>query len=205
LWQTFANEINSDARPPVSESILCDALLSTVAGDEAKSVLELGVAAEIEITQLLRDVSRISPRTPQKDKFVKKGERDKFYEKLEVWPQKLGLQKTQAFAPTGNFGPWLDLVKELYRLRGSVAHSGSLAGTTEHSATNYLMATNVLFDYCWEQRRSVGIPVYSYAGTRRPFQQIVLFKGGEISAETNTAVGTVPLLAKDAKIGAPTL
>jgi hypothetical protein len=189
LWATFSNEINSKAEPPVSESIFCDALVSAVAGDEAKAVLELGVAAEIEITHLLTDVSRIQPKTAQKNKFVKKGERDKFYEKLAEWPEKLGLQKAQTFDPIGNSSQWFNLLLELYKLRGSVAHSGKVVSVTGRSPTEYLMATNVLFDYCREQRRSAGIPIYSYPATRSPFQQIVLFREGEISAETNTVVG----------------
>jgi hypothetical protein len=191
LWLTFTNEINGNIQPPVSESIFCDALISAVAGDEVKAVLELGVAAEIEITQLLTDISKMPPKTPQKIKFATKGARDKFYEKLAEWPQRLGLQNAKDFDPTGNFKQWFDLVKELYKFRGSVAHSGRLGPTTGQNVTNYLMATNALFDYCREQKTKVGVPVYSYPATRRPFEQIVLFAAGEISSMTNTAIGTL--------------
>lgn len=187
LWLTFATEISSNAEPPVSESIFCDALISAVAGDEVKAVLELGVAVETEITQLLTDVSRVPPKTAQKSKFAAKGERDKFYEKLAVWPQKLGLQEAQAFGSTGKFKQWFDLVREVYKLRGSVAHSGKLPYTTGNSVMSYLMAANVLFDYCREQRRNTGTPIYSYSATRSPFQQILLFRDGVVSGETNTA------------------
>jgi hypothetical protein len=190
LWLTLANEVNDKIEPPVSESIFCDAIISAVAGDEAKSVLELGVAAEIEITQLLAEVSRTAPITPQKSKFASKGERDKFYEKLSAWPQKLGLQAAQSFSPIGGSPQWFDTVKDLYRLRGSVAHSGRLVPGTAHTAIDYLMATNALFDYSREQRKMAGIPSYSYPGTSRPFQQIVLFRSGEMSGETNTALST---------------
>ena len=143
LWLTFANEINNGSDPPVSESIFCDALLSTVAGDEVKAVLELGVAIEIEITQLLADVCRLPPKTIQKRKFAAKGEWDKFYEKLASWPQKLGLQEAKTFDPTGNFKDWFDVVGDLYRLRGGVAHSGKLSPKMGHSIMKYLMATNL--------------------------------------------------------------
>src|SRR5207302_884196 len=53
LWDSMANEVSSHLGPPVSESIFCDALLSIVAGDDHKAVLELAVASEIEVTQLL--------------------------------------------------------------------------------------------------------------------------------------------------------
>ena len=191
LWLTLRQEIDSNAEPPVSESIFCDALISAVAGDEVKAVLELGVAVEIEITQLLTDVSKAAPKTPQKVKFANKGERDRFPEKFAVWPQKLGLPSVQNFDPTGKFSSWSDLVRELYRFRNNVAHSGKLRPTTGHTAINYLMAANMLFDYCREQRRAVGIPIYSYPGTRRPFEQIVLFKDGVVSGETNTVTGAV--------------
>ena len=187
LWLTFANEINNGSDPPVSESIFCDALLSTVAGDEVKAVLELGVAIEIEITQLLADVCRLPPKTIQKRKFAAKGEWDKFYEKLASWPQKLGLQEAKTFDPTGNFKDWFDVVGDLYRLRGGVAHSGKLSPKMGHSIMKYLMATNVLFDYCREQRKRTGASTYSFPPTCRPFQQILLFREGEMCAESNIA------------------
>jgi hypothetical protein len=187
LWLTFADEINSGSEPPVAESIFCDAVISTVAGDEVKAVLELGVAVEIETTRLLAEVSRVPPKTAPKVKFAAKGERDKFYEKLEVWPKKLGLQEAQSFDPTGRFPRWFELVKELYKLRGHVAHSGKLALPSGNSAVNYLMAANVLFAYSREQRRKAGVGVYSYPASRSPFNQIVSFRDGQLSAETNTA------------------
>lgn len=191
LWLTFTNEINSGAEPPASESVFCDALISAVTGDESKAILELGVAAEIEITRLLADVSSTPPRTQQKAKFAAKGERDKFYEKLTVWPKKLGLQEIHSFDPTGRFKNWTDLVVELYKLRGSVAHSGKLVSDGGQPVASYLIATNVLFDYSREQRRTAGVPIYSYPGTRRPSEQIVAFTDEGLSSETNMAIGPI--------------
>jgi hypothetical protein len=191
LWLTFTNEINSGAEPPASESIFCDALISAVTGDEVKAVLELGVAAEVEITRLLADVSCAPPATHQKNRFSVKGEWDSFYKKLKEWPKKLGLQEAQSFDPIGRFKDWLDLVLELYRLRGGVAHSGKLGPILSRPVTTYLMATNILFAYAREQRRIAGVPVYSYPEMHGPFEQIVAFTDGVLSSETNTAIGPV--------------
>ena len=94
LWLSIRNELTSGAEVPVSDSVFCDALFSAVAGDEMKALLELGVAAEIEITQLLVNVSQTPPHTPKKREFITdRGDWDGFGKKLQDWPQELGLQE----------------------------------------------------------------------------------------------------------------
>jgi hypothetical protein len=192
LWLTLANEVNNGLTPPVSESVFCDALISAVSGDEMKAFLELGVAAEIELTRLLFDTSNALPSTPQKQKFTKKGERDKFPQKLTDWPQKLGLEDPQTFNPPGTFTGWLDIVKELYKLRNSVAHSGKIrTGFSAQDIAAYLYSTNVFFDYCYQQRIKAQLPVYSYPIDRSPYGQIVVFHKWEPTMESSSAATTI--------------
>jgi len=194
LWLSIRNELTSGTEIPVSESVLCDALISVVAGDEMKALLELGVAAEIEITQLLVNVSRMPPDTPMKREFItKEGDWDKFAKKLQVWPQELGLQEAALFNPAGISKDWVTVVKELYNFRGSVAHSGKLrAGAAAKNVSAYVFATNALFAYCREQRARAGVADYSYPASRTPYDQIVVLKEGEMYGETSPAVGGLP-------------
>ncbi len=193
LWLSIRNEMTSRAQVPMSESVFCDALISVVAADEMKALLELGVAAEIEITQLLLNVSRTPPDTPKKREFItKEGDWDKFGEKLQDWPQKLGLQEAARFNPAGIFKDWVPVVKELYRFRNSIAHSGKLQPRmTARNVSAYIFAANALFAYCRQQRTLAGIPDYSYPTSRTPYDQLVALKDGEMCFETSATVANL--------------
>lgn len=193
LWLSLRNELASGAGVPVSESVFCDALFSVVAGDEKKALLELGVAAEIEVTQLLSVVSKTPPRTHGKDAFIKgKGEWDRFAQKLGSWPRRLGLEEASAFNLPGIFPGWVDVVGELYRLRGGFAHSGRVrTGAGIRNISAYIFAVNALFSYCREQRVRAGIANYSHPSPLGAYDQIVTLAQGEMHGETSTAVATL--------------
>lgn len=184
IWLTLQNEICSAEEIPVYESLFCDALVSIVAGERLKAVLELGVAAETAITQLLSDAANGAPTTPAKRKFVQKGERDSFYEKLNNWPGRLGLGSPVAFVGKHISKTWIDEVKELYRYRGGVAHSGR-SSPAKHVAS-YMHATNALLGYCRQQRERHGLRLYSYPTGQTPYDQIMAFTDVKVSSETNT-------------------
>ncbi|HWZ43207.1 MAG TPA: hypothetical protein VNW97_07005 [Candidatus Saccharimonadales bacterium] len=191
LWLSIKSEIDGKLHVPVSEALFCDALISAVAGDEMKAVLEMGIAVEVEITQLLTEAAHSLPNTHQKQKFAAKGERDKFYEKLCQWPQKLGLDEANIFTMAGLYPKWVAVVKEMYRLRGSAVHSGSLSGTKVLKLPDYLFATNALFAYSRAQRTKAGLPVYAYSSGRNPSEQIIAAHDGQFSSETSPAVTTL--------------
>jgi hypothetical protein len=87
LWQSIEAELLANIAPPVSEALFCDALISAFGGDEIKAVLELGVAAEVEITDLLSNAVNTAPITAAKKKFIK--QQPRFAPKLLEWPQKV--------------------------------------------------------------------------------------------------------------------
>ncbi|HKZ52434.1 MAG TPA: hypothetical protein VJ085_04045, partial [Candidatus Acidoferrales bacterium] len=147
LWNTLSDEVARQCEPPVSESIFCDGLVSLVAGDQLKALLELGVACEIELTRLLDDVARIPPDLAAKSEYIERESPwPKFSEKLEVWPEKLGLERSEVFTLPGLPRDWVDTVKDLYKLRNSVAHSGKLISTASSTSVSmYLFAANALF------------------------------------------------------------
>jgi hypothetical protein len=189
LWLTMKEELSKQA--PVAESLFCDALLSAVAGDQIKAVLELGVAAEVEISQLLQEAAQQPPDAPAKRKYSSNGDWDKFKKKLAAWPQKLGMEEVTSFSMPGLFPEWVDVVRELYDLRGSVAHSGKLRpGVAARHIGEYLFSVNALLQYSRAQRTRLGLPVYSFPASRRPYDQIVGFRDGIFSVETSTSTAS---------------
>jgi hypothetical protein len=181
------------SKPPVSESLYCDALISAFSGDEVKAILELGVAAEVEVTQMLIAVAGAPPLTPSKAKFLKqKPHLLKFYEKLCEWPQKLGLQDAISFRHAGLYPGWVDAMREVYRFRGSVAHSGQLTpGTTTQHLSSYVYAANALFAYCRSQRETAGVAPYAYAAGRSAYHQMLAFHEALFFGETYLARGAL--------------
>jgi hypothetical protein len=187
LWLTIKAELN--IKPPVAEALFCDALLSAVAGDEIKAVLELGVAAEVEITHLLSQTAQSPPDTAAKRKYANNGDWDRFKKKFTQWPQKLGLDDVTSFSMRGLYKGWFDIVRELYDLRGSVAHSGKLrSGVASRSLAEYLLATNALLQYSRVQRQKQGLPIYSFPAGRTPYEQIFIYRDGNFFAETSRSV-----------------
>ncbi|HEY2363449.1 MAG TPA: hypothetical protein VGK36_20175, partial [Candidatus Angelobacter sp.] len=191
IWLTLAADIAVGTEPPVSEALFCDALLSVGAGDDIKAILEMGVAAEVELSHLLGEASLLLPATQDKADYAKKGDRNNFYSKLDEWPQKLGLEAASSFSMGGLFIGWADVVKELYNLRGSVAHSGKLRpGIAARSAAEYILAGNALFAYCRDQRVKAGLSCYSYPAGQYPYHQVYVFRDGMMSYVSSPLVGT---------------
>jgi hypothetical protein len=191
VWSTLASDLNSRAEPPVSESLFCDALLSVTAGDEIKAVLEMGVAIEIELSHLLDAVAQVQPTTPDKAEYAKRGNWEKFYDKLEIWPQRLGLEAASAFAIKGLPPAWVTIAKELYNLRGSVAHSGKLrSGVSPRHVIDYAFAANALFAYCRAQKIKTGLITYFYPAGQELHESIVMFRDGAFSYRSSPLVGT---------------
>jgi hypothetical protein len=190
VWSTLASDLNSLSEPPVSESLFCDALLSVTAGDEIKAVLEMGVAMEIELSHLLDAIAQVQPGTPDKTEYAKRGNWEKFYDKLEDWPQRLGLEAASAFSTKGLPPDWINVAKELYNLRGSVAHSGKLrSGVSARHVIDYAFAANALFAYCRAQKIKTGLITYSYPPGQELHESIVMFRDGAFSCRSSPLVG----------------
>jgi len=180
LWNSIETELVNRARPPVSESIFCDAFVSIVANDDAKAVLELGVAAEIELTRLLDEVSLMDPESKAKEKYRKlqrQGRWPKFGEKLSHWPRRLGLGRSEDFQSSSFPTDWVRMVKSLYMLRNSIAHSGILPPSVAPVSAQ-LFATNALFAYCRQERVRLGLSVYTLPPNEQAFGQLVASIGG---------------------------
>jgi hypothetical protein len=192
IWNSIDSELASGTEHPASEELFCDALSSATAGEDIKAILQLGVAAEVAITRLLTDVASSSPTTREKRKFLSHGERDFFYVKLDEWPGKLGLKPAKSFTPKGVMKDWIDVVKELYRFRGAVAHSGRVQqGAAIKHIASYVFATSALLWYCRDQTEQLGVPVYSYPAGEKPFDQVLVFTDAVIDSVTSPSRSTI--------------
>jgi hypothetical protein len=174
VWLSIREELENETEIPVSDAIFCDALHSVAARDEVKALLEAGVAVEVAITQLLKDVSSVPPASPARMKFNKNGDRDSFRKKLTEWPQLLGLEQASDFRCPEMHGTWVQTVQELYQLRNAVAHSGTFEPLTSATGVMSLVfAANTLLEYCRVQRSRVGLKSYSMPDGRTPLQQLL--------------------------------
>lgn len=176
MWLSIEGDLTHSDTPPVSESIFCDGLLSAVAGDETKALLELGVACEIELTQLLAAAANAGPSTPDKtDYLTNEGDWDPFKTKFKKWPQRLGLDDVASHPTAGIPSNWPDLVLELYRLRGGVAHSGKKKFSGA-SVQSYVFAANALFSYSLAQKTRLGLPHYALGANENPIDQVIGYR-----------------------------
>ena len=155
---------------PVSESIFCDALMSVASRDDVKALVELGLAAEIELTRLLGAAAASRPSDKAAADFLRRKERriDKFQWKLETASVALGLADPATFNIAGGPAGWKDQLLLLYKFRGSVAHSGQAVvfdgGTdrviTTGELTSFIIAVEALFHWAAEQRRQLSLTEY---------------------------------------------
>jgi hypothetical protein len=155
---------------PVSESIFCDALMSVASRDDVKALVELGLAAEVELTRLLGSAAASRPHDKAAADFLRRKERrmDKFQWKLETASVALGLGDPATFSladgPTG----WKEQLLLLYKFRGSVAHSGQAVVfdggrdrvITDGEVTSFIFAVEALFHWAAEQRRQLSLTEY---------------------------------------------
>jgi hypothetical protein len=172
----MAFELETDAELPLADSIYCDSLLSIVAGDVLKALLEAGVAMEVALTRLLVDVSTTQPSSPAKASFIRKdGDRHPFGRKFSEWTEKLGLDPIGSFTFDGAPPKWHETALELYKLRNGVAHGGQVGiSSTFHEVVKAMFSAGALLQYCRSQREQLGLPVFSMPANISPWQQVML-------------------------------
>jgi hypothetical protein len=191
LWSSMAFELQTNAELPLADSIYCDSLLSIVAGDILKALLEAGVAMEVALTRLLVDVSTSMPASSAKASFIRKdGDRHAFGKKLGEWTKNLGLEPVESFTFKGAPPKWHATALELYKLRNGVAHAGQVGTSgTFHEVVNAMFSAGALLEYCRSQRKRLGLPVFSMPANTSPWQHVRLCHDGHISiaSELKTA------------------
>jgi hypothetical protein len=194
LWLSITSELQYDIELPLADSIYCDSLVSIVAGDTMKALLEAGVAMEIALTKLLVDVSLTGPSSAAKSNFKRnEGDRHPFGKKLCEWTKKLGLQEIETFTFEGIPPTWDVTVRELYKLRNGVAHGGYIGvGANFHEVIKSMFAASALLQYCRIQRLRLGLSVYSMPSDITPWQQVRLCHDGRMKIVSSPSASVIP-------------
>jgi hypothetical protein len=192
IWATLAAAMQEDIEVPIEDSLYCDALLSIVAGDSVKALLEAGVAVEVALTKLLVDVSTSLPLTPSKNSFIKKdGDRQPFGKKLTEWTRVLGLESIETFADHGNMPNWHVVARDLYKLRNGVAHAGANPGIGWADAVQKMFAAGSLLEYCRAQRIRSGLAGFSMPSGMRLIDQVRYCHNAHISTTSQKLVAVL--------------
>jgi hypothetical protein len=191
VWASIQNEMDSGADLPLADSLFCDSLLSIVAGDSMKALLEAAVAMEVALTQLLVDVSTAPPATPAKTNFIKKkGDRDNFGKKLMDWTERLDLTRVEAFSLPTMDASWHETVRDLYQMRNGVAHGGR-AMATSGNVVRSMYAAGALLEYCRQERLRHGLGAFSMPTQQSPWAQIRFCHDACISVTSNVLISSL--------------
>ena len=190
IWETLAKEMEEGSETPIEDALYCDALLSIVAGNLTKALLEAGVAAEVALTRLLVDVATSSPSTPGKKSFLRdQGDRNSFAKKLTQWTRTLNLDPIDVFTAPNAPPDWLIKVRALYQLRNGVAHGGGSGSTDYLEVVRHMFAANALLEYVRVQRLKLGLKTYTMPAATTPAEQIRLCHNAHLSASSNILNG----------------
>ncbi len=194
IWLSLRQELQDAVEVRLADSLYCDALLSIVAGDRLKALVEAGVAAEVAVTQLLLAVSHSAPDSPAKREFRDKhGGYHRFEEKLCDWPRRLGLDAAETFKIQGMPTGWVSTARELYKLRNGVAHQGSpKVSAGAGGIRSSIFAINTLIEYCRTQRAKVGLEEYTMPTGVTPFSQTLALHDACIAAESSPCGAAIP-------------
>jgi len=190
IWETLAKELEEGSEPPIEDALYCDSLLSIVAGNLTKALLEAGIALEVALTRLLVDVAASLPSTPGKKSFLRnQGDRNSFGKKLTQWTQTLGLDPIDTFTVPNAPPDWLIKVRALYQLRNGVAHGGGTGSTDYLEVVRHMFAANALLEYVRVQRLRQGLKTYTMPAGITPAEQIRLCHNAHLSASSNVLSG----------------
>lgn len=183
-WESLRTCVEQSLPVPVSESIFCDALSSFAAGDTVRCVVELGVAVEIELTNLLDDLAAQRPSAIATRKYLKEREYLGFRKKLLHCSVRLGCADPKHFSIAQMPVDWADRIVSLYKFRNKAAHEGrcvisdDIAGVrplAEGELQSFIFSVETLYQWSREQRLKFGLHTPVLSASRPP--QIVAILG----------------------------
>jgi hypothetical protein len=204
-WNQVGASVEAQIPVPPSESIFCDALSSFASGDPVRCVLELGISAEIELTNLLDDIAAKRPTELAAKRYLtsRKKRRDYFRTKLLVVSKALGLDNPLTYTAPNMTPNWAELLQQLYDFRGKAAHEGRCLVDDKASHTrrplkagelqSFIFSVEALFNWGRKQRETHGI---ANVATPRKDDQIVsiiggIDEGGGTMLETSESVASI--------------
>jgi hypothetical protein len=187
-WHAIRRQTESGSTPPVQESFFCDAMTSFSAGDVVKALIDLGVAVEIELTDLMdeavpatKDKAIIADYEQQKVKH-----RDSFKWKLLELSKICGMADPSTFTVPDSISNWSETALRLYEFRGAAAHRGDTTLIGKHfSSPASLQATDIqkfifsvetLFHWSETERQRLKLSSFPYRlvpFSRKPILSII--------------------------------
>jgi hypothetical protein len=186
-WHQVRSCVEAQIPVPPAESIFCDALSSFVSGDPVRSVIELGISAEIELTNLLDDIAALKPSDAASTDYInlRRVRKDFFSTKLLKVAKAFGLDDPKSYSVLNMQPNWAELLQTLYGFRNKAAHEGRCLVEDKTSHTTrplntgelqlFVFAVEALFNWARQQRRTLGLATVA---TFRRDDQIVSIIGG---------------------------
>jgi hypothetical protein len=199
IWESIGNDIAKSNPLPLSESIFCDALVSYVTQDPAKCLVELGLAAEIEITQLLDGMSLKQPACATARNYERRKARraDFFGWKLEKGALAFGLRSPATFHEPGMPENWCQGVLRLYKSRSKVAHAGACIVEDEETRAErplrqgdleqFICCMEAFFYWSQVQRTGQGLSHPTYTWENYNSKPLLAIRAGTFTGRTNEA------------------
>jgi len=204
-WQQVRYCVEEQIPAPPAETIFCDGLSSFAAGDPVRSLIELGVSIEIDLTNLLDDIAATKPQTSAAVKYSKQRQehKDFFRSKLIDISKDLGLDDPQAYVASNMPHDWAELCLQLYRFRNKAAHEGRCLIEDKSTGTSrelkkgelqsFIFSVESLFHWGRTQRQKFGLTT---PATARMDGQIVSviggIEGGGFVLDTSESIRTLP-------------
>jgi len=199
FWEPLGSLVEQNVPVPVSESIFCDALSSFAAGDTVRCAVELGVAVEIELSNLLVDLAGLRPTTVGSKKYIKERRNLSFQRRFldaSIW---VGATDPKTFTLPKHATDWVDHILTLYKLRNKAAHEGRamipdntgvLRPLTTGELQSFIFSIEVFYRWSSDQRSSAGLPNPSGALDRSNQVSAIVgdpLTGGGFVADTSEA------------------
>jgi hypothetical protein len=203
-WHQVGSCVEAQIPVPPAESIFCDALSSFASGDPVRCLLELGISAEIELTNLLDDVAAVRPTEAAAKHYLKlrRHHRDYFRTKLLVIPKDFALDDPITYSIPKMPPNWAELLQQLYDFRNKAAHEGRCLVEDKASRTtrplnagelqSFIFAVEALFNWARQQRQTLGVA--TVASPRKDDQIMSIIggiDGGGIILDTSEACASI--------------
>lgn len=196
FWVPLGACVTNNEPVPVSESIYCDGLASFAAGDIVRCLVELGIAGEIELSNLLDDSARLNPSSAGAKKYRKERRTMSFEQRLLTCPSWLGAESVGNFTVPNMPPDWVEKLLLLYRFRNKAAHegravvsdgTGSIRPLAPGELQSFIFSMEVFYRWSKEQRMKLGLIVPGMSIDRS--QQIIAILG-DPQARSGLVMGT---------------
>src|SRR5438309_11523981 len=167
FWEPLGQCVSGGVPVPVSESIYCDALASFASGDSVRCLVELGVAVEIELNNLLDDIAAVQPNSSGAARYQKEKRKLRFEQKLLTSTSWLRTTNPKQFVLPNMPADWADHIVSLYKFRSKAAHEGRAVITDSSTGPrplaagelqSFIFSTEALYRWSNAQRLKFRLP-----------------------------------------------